>query len=215
MAFSRKLFWDRPGVVVADQDAAVIAVKSQGHAVATQQWAEQTEIAECRFRGKELRRQDFPGDIVLHAESAEPRTACFEPVVRIAIELHEFAGLRGTDTALAMNGRAALSRGAETLPAQEPAKGLATEREALALDQFLAEVVIVEAGVGATGQPHHGLAHGIGQATVAGAPTMGVRQSRLPVFAHTLLQALNLANAQAKGVRRFWHTPTLPSRIWK
>lgn len=72
MAFFRELFFDRPGVVVADEDAAVIAVKSEGHAVATQELAEQAEIAGCRFRGKELRRQDFTGGVVLHTESGEP-----------------------------------------------------------------------------------------------------------------------------------------------
>src|SRR6266852_1974213 len=36
LAFSSELFFDRPAVVVADEDATMIAVKSQGHAVAAQ-----------------------------------------------------------------------------------------------------------------------------------------------------------------------------------
>ena len=115
--------------------------------------------------------------------------------MRTTIELHEFAELRGTHTALAMNGSTALSRRAETLHTQQPAKGFAIEREALALDKFFAEVVIVEAGVGAACQLHDALAHGVRQAAVAGSPAISVRQSRLPVFAHTLLQALDLADA--------------------
>jgi len=69
--------------------------------------------------------------------------------VRAAVELHEFADARGTHTAVAMSGSAALSRRAQTVVAQQAAQGFSTEGEALALDQFLAEMVVVEARVGA------------------------------------------------------------------
>src|SRR5258708_4565770 len=59
-------------------------------------------------------------------------------------------------------------------------------------------MVIVEARIGAARQLHDPLTHGVGQATVAGPPAVGVSQSRLPVFAHTFLQALNLAHAQTQ-----------------
>jgi hypothetical protein len=45
---------------------------------------------------------------------------------------------------------------------------------------------------------------------VTGPPAVGVRQSRLPAFAHTFLQVLNLAQAQAQeyggseGVTELW-----------
>ena len=81
LAFSGELFFDRPGVVVAHEDAAVIAVKSQGHAVAAQQLAQQGEIAESGFGGEELGGQDFAGGVVLHAQSGEARAAAFQPVV--------------------------------------------------------------------------------------------------------------------------------------
>src|SRR5258707_10846435 len=110
----------------------------------------QAEIAESGFRGKELRRQDFAGGVVLHAQSGEQRAAAFEPVVRTAVELHEFSELGGTQSALTMRGSAALSRGAEAVLAQQAAKGLATEGKALVFHEFLAQMVIVEAGVGAS-----------------------------------------------------------------
>jgi hypothetical protein len=66
------------------------------------------------------------------------------------------------------------------LRTQQPAKGLATEREALALDKCLAEVVIVEAGVGAACQPHDALPHSIRQAAVAGSPAIGVKPKPPP-----------------------------------
>jgi hypothetical protein len=95
-----------------------------------------------------------------------------------------------------MSGRTALSGRVETVLAQQPARRFATERKALALHQLLAEMMVVEAGVGVTRELHDLFAHRIGQPTVAGPSAVGVRQSRLPVFAHTLLQAFNLAHAQ-------------------
>src|SRR5229473_1817092 len=55
LAFSSELFFHRPAVVIADEDAAVIPVKSQRHTVAAQQLAKQAEIAESGFRREELR----------------------------------------------------------------------------------------------------------------------------------------------------------------
>src|SRR5579859_758642 len=46
LAFSSELFFDRPAVVIADEDAAVIAVKSERRAVAAEQLFQQAEIAE-------------------------------------------------------------------------------------------------------------------------------------------------------------------------
>ena len=110
LAFSGELFFDGPEVVIADEDATVIAIKSQRHAEAAQQLAKQAEIAESGFRGKELRRQDFAGGVVLHAQSGEAWAAAFEPVERTTIELHEFPEASATHAALAMSGSTAFSR---------------------------------------------------------------------------------------------------------
>jgi hypothetical protein len=121
------LFVDRPAVVIADEDAAVITVKSERHAEATQHLAKQVEIAESGFRGEELRGQDFPGSIVLHAESGEPGAASFKPVVGTAVELHEFADPCRTEAALAMSRGSALSGRTDAMLAQQPAQAFAAE----------------------------------------------------------------------------------------
>src|SRR5258708_14779388 len=198
VAFSGELFVDRPEVVVADEDAAVIPVKSERYAVAAEHLFQQAEIAEGSFRGEELCSQDFAGGIVLHAESGESGAAAFEPVVRAAVELHEFAEARGTRAALAMSGSTALARRAEAIAAQQAAQRFATEEEAFTLDQLLAELVVVKAGVNAACQLHDAPAHGVRHAAGTGRAAVGVSQSRLPVFAHTLLQAFNLAHAQTQ-----------------
>ena len=186
LAFAGELFFQRPEVVVAHEDAAVIAVEGEGSAVAAQQLAQQREIAERGFGRKELGGQDFSGGVVLQAESGEARAAAFEPVVGRAVELHQFAFAGGTQTALAMRRSAAFAGRAETGLAQKTAEGFAAEGEALDLAKFFAEVMIVEAGIGGAGQANDGLADPGRQAPGAGPSAVGVRQSRLPLLPQTL-----------------------------
>ena len=120
LAFSRELFFDRPGVVVADKDAAAITIKSQRHTAAAQHLAKQAEVAESGLGREELRGQDLAGGIVLHAESGEARAATFQPVMRAAVELHQFAEASGTHPALAMSGSAALARRALAIATGAP-----------------------------------------------------------------------------------------------
>jgi hypothetical protein len=133
LAFSRALLFERPDVVVADEDAAVIAVESQGHAEARQHETKQAQLAEGGFGEKELRGEDFSGGMVLHAEGGEARAASLEPVVGAAVELPEFAEPCRTHAALAISGSAAFSGGAQTVFAQHRAQCLAAEGQALAL----------------------------------------------------------------------------------
>jgi len=95
--------------------------------------------------GKNCAARIFLGGVILHAESGELRAASFEPIVRAAVELHEFAEPRGAQRALTMSGSTTLARRPETVLAQQTAQCFATEREALALDQFLAQMVVIEA----------------------------------------------------------------------
>jgi hypothetical protein len=79
---------------------------------------QQVKVAFGGFCGEELRRQDFATGIVLHAENGELRAAAFEPVVRAAVELHEFSFASDTQAALVMSWGAALSGRAATVLAQ-------------------------------------------------------------------------------------------------
>src|SRR5258707_7746182 len=71
LAFCGELFLHGPSVVVADKDAAAIAIKGQGHTVTLQELTEQREIAESRLGGEELGREDFAGGVILHTQSRE------------------------------------------------------------------------------------------------------------------------------------------------
>ena len=94
--------------------------------------------------------------------------------VRSVVELDRFAFAGGAQTALAMCGRTAFPGRTDAGLTQQTTQGLAAEREALDLTKFFAEMVIVEAGIGSACQSHDPLAHGVGQATVAGSAAAGV-----------------------------------------
>src|SRR5271165_1116459 len=196
LAFAGELFFDRPKVVVAHEDAAVIAVEGEGSAVAAQQLAQQREIAERGFGRKELSGQDFSGGVVLQAESGEARTAAFEPVVGRTVELHQLAFTGGAQTALAMSRSAAFAGRTDAGLTQEAAQGFATEGEALELAKFFPEMMIVEADIGGAGQENDGLPHLERQTTGAGPSAVGVRQSCLSLFPQTFLETPDLTNAE-------------------
>ena len=198
LALAVEFFLERPVGIVTHEDAAAIAVKGRGHAEASKQALQQVEIAFGRFREEELSGKNFAGGIILHAEKGEARTAACEPVVRAAVELHEFAFASHAQAALAMSGSTALARGAEAFLAQEAAQGFAAERETFDLVELFAEMMVVEAGILGAVQAQDRLASALGRAARAGPAAVGVSQRRLPVFAQTLFQALNLAHAQAQ-----------------
>ena len=110
LAFSGELFIDGPVVIVANEDAAAIAIEGEGNPEAVKQALEQVKIAFGGFGEEELSGEDFTSSVVLHAQSREGGAAAFEPVVRGAIELNKFAFARRAQAALAMSGRAAFAR---------------------------------------------------------------------------------------------------------
>lgn len=157
---------------------------------------EQGEIAGGGFGGEELSREDFSGGIVLQAEGGETRAATFQPIVRRAIELHQFALACRAQTALTMGGSAALAGRPQPGLPQQTAESFAAQGEALDLAKFFAEMVIVESGIGGARQPHHSLAHPGWQPAGAGPSAVGVRQSRLPLLLQTFLKTFDLTHAE-------------------
>ena len=179
LALAGEFFLDGPVVVVANEDAAAIAVEGRGQAEAAEQALEQAKVAFGSFRREELSGEDFAGSVVLHAESGEARATAFEPVVRAAVELHQFAFASDAQTALAMSGSATFTGRAEALAAQQAAEGFAAEREAFLFGELFAKVMVIEAGIASASQMQDAIPHALGQAAMAGPPAAGVCQSRL------------------------------------
>src|SRR5271155_1805613 len=184
-----QFFLPRPAVIVAHEDGAAISVESQRHSEAPEQALQQVKVALGRFGEEELGGQDFAGRVVLHTQCGELRAAALQPVVRRAVELHQFALAADTQTALAMSGRAAFARRAHPGPAEQTAHTLAAKREAFDLGELLGEMVVVEASIAGTSQLQDAGAHALGQSAGTGAAPAGVCQSRLTSLAIAPFQA--------------------------
>jgi len=155
-------------------DAAALAIEGRGDTEAMEQALEQSEIALCGFCGEELGGQDFAGGIVLHAQSDEAGATVFEPVMRAAVKLDEFAFASDARAALTMSRRAAFARPAEIFLAQKAAQSLTSKGEAFDFTEFLAEMVVVEARIFRARQAQNGLAGALRQPTAAGLAAVGV-----------------------------------------
>src|ERR1700675_523483 len=139
-------------MVVTNEDAVAITVEAEGYAEAAQQAAEQAEIAARIFGGEEFGDGDFTGSVVEEAEQGKLRAALFQPAVQAGVEQQHFAFTSAGQAALAMGGSASLTGRTDPGRAQQTAESLAPEQEAFLLDQFFAEVMVVEAGIGGAGQ---------------------------------------------------------------
>ena len=184
LPFAGELFFDRPVVVVADEDTVAITIEAERNAVAAQQAAEQTEIAAGVFGGEELGAKDFAGGVVEESEQGELGTAIFQPAVEAGVEQKHFAFTSASQTALAMSRGASFAGRPIPAPREKAAEGLATEGKAFDLRKLFAEMVIVETGVARAGQLKDAGARGLGQAARTGTAAADVCQSRfaaLPV----------------------------------
>ena len=179
LAAAGELFFHRPVIVVANEDAVAVAVETEGYAEAAQQAVEQAEIAAGVFGGEEFGDQNFASGVVQKAEQGKLRAAIFQPAMKAGVEQQHFAFASARQAALAMRGSATLAGRADPGRAQQTAKGFAPEREAFLLDQFFAEVMVVEAGIGGAGQMQDAIPHALRQAAMAGSSAAGVCQSRL------------------------------------
>ena len=179
LAAAGELFFHRPVIIVANEDAVAIAVETDGYAEAAQQALEQAEIAARVFGGKEFGDQDFAGGVVQESEQGKLRAAIFQPAMQTGVEQQHFAFASARQAALAMSGSASFPGRADPGRTQQTTQGLAPEREAFLLDQFFAQVMVVKAGIGGTSQLHDAVAHARRQAAMAGPSAAGVCQSRL------------------------------------
>jgi hypothetical protein len=152
LAATGELFFHRPVIVIANEDAMAISVEAERDAKAAEQALEQAKIAAGVFGGKEFGDQNFARGIVQKAEQGKLWAAILEPAMQAGVEQNHFAFAGAGQAALAMSGSATFARRADPGRAQQTAKGFAPEREALLLHQFFAQVMVVEASIGGAGQ---------------------------------------------------------------
>jgi hypothetical protein len=158
-----ELFLDGPVIAVTNEDAVVIPVEAPGHGIAAQQAKEEAEIAAGVLAGK-----NSASSTLLVTSSWKPsRESCgprpWSQSWGAAIEQQPLAFTSAAQAALAMSPRAPLAGRSESGGTQQPAPSLPAERDALDLAQLLAQVMVVEPGVGGARQMQDAAAGGSGR----------------------------------------------------
>src|SRR5271169_1494817 len=189
LAATGELFFERPVIVVTDEDAVAVAIEADRNTMAAQQAAEQAKIAASIFGGEEFGDRDFARGVVQEAEQGKLWAAVFEPRVGAAVEQEHLAFTSAGEPALAMGGSTAFARRADPGRAQQAAESLTTEGKMFDLRELLAEVMIVEAGVTRARELQDAFAHELGQTAGAGPAAAGVCQRRLPALPIARFQA--------------------------
>ena len=85
LAFPRELFFDRPVVVVAYEDAVLVPIEAERDAVTTEQATQQMKIPVSIFGGKELGNGNLARSVIQKTEEGELWAAIFEPAMKAAI----------------------------------------------------------------------------------------------------------------------------------
>ena|GEM_PF-3290303 len=177
LSFTRELFFHRPVLIVAHEDAVTIAVEAERDAIATQQAAQQAKIAAGIIAEEELGDENFTSGVIQEAEQGQLRAPIFQPVMKTGIQKQPLAFPSARQAALAMPGGTTFARGADSGGAQQPTESLATERKAFQFTELLAEMAIVEARITSSCQLQDASTRAYGQTTWAGPAAADVCQS--------------------------------------
>ncbi len=184
VALTAELFGERERRALPHlEDAVAIGVDGAREAVATEELAEEEEVAVRVFLAPKDSAEHVSGRIVERGQEDQARAAVLEPGVMAAIHLDEKAGLGHPFPAPTMAGWAASARAPDASGAQEPLHRAPRQAQALVLDEQLGEVVIIEAGVTGAGQGEDPGADSLREAPGRGMATVTVRESCKTVLA--------------------------------
>jgi hypothetical protein len=125
----------------------------------------------------------------------------FEPAVQAGVEQEHFAFASAGQTALAV-GRSATPAGrAQARAAEKTTEGFAAQGKAFGLTEFLAEMVIVEAGIARAGQSEDAGAQRLGKTARAGTAAADLCQSRCAALPIARFEPFDMARRESEQLR--------------
>ncbi len=195
--------WRSPRVAM--KDAMSISVGRGGQAIASDELAQQQEIAVCIFLGAKDASQDFARGIVDGRKEDEARATILEPGMVAAVHLDEEPGLGHALAPAAMLGR---SPGAGTPDARFSQHALHSgtgQDETLVLPEELGEVMIVRASVTRAGQCEDLSPDGLGEAARGGSSAVAMGECRRAMVADLRQQAPEVTKRDAQESGRVRH----------
>ncbi len=184
------------------ENAMAIGVGRARDAIATDEAAEQEEVALRLFLGAKDTGEDLARGVVDGGMEDQAGPAVLEPGMVTAVHLDEQAGLGHALPPAAMPGWAALARTADASGPEEALHGLPRHVEALSLGQQFGEVVIVYAGVRGAGQGQNSNPDRFSHPAPRGPSAVTVGQGRGAVLPQACEQPAEVAQREARQSSR-------------
>ena len=192
------------GLRITMKDPVPIGIGGGGQAIATDELAQQQEIAVGILLGAKDSRQDFACGIVDGGEEHKAGAALLEPGMMAAVHLDKEPGLGHALAPAAMLGHAPGPGAADARLSQQALDGGAGYAEAVVLPEELGEVMIVHAGVARAGQGEDLSPYRFGEAARGGPAAVAMGEGGEAVLADLGQQATEVADREAQesgGVR--------------
>ena len=160
------------------EDAVAIGVDGAGEAIAAKELAQEEEVPVRILLEPEDGPEHAPGSVVDRGQEDEARAAVFKPRVVATVQLDEQPSL-GHPLAPAAMARWTPGVGAaDAGGAEEPLHRPTRQMQALALDEHLRQVMIVEASISRAGEGEDPGSDRLGEAAGRGPATVTMGESR-------------------------------------
>ncbi len=190
------------GAGVRAKDAVAIGVDGRRETIATEELAEQEEVAVRIFLEAEDGAQHTACGVIDGGEKDEAGAAVLEPGMLTAIELDEETRLRHPLPAPAMAWRATGAGAADARRAEQAVDRGAGEADAFALGQELRKMAIIAAPVAGTGQGEHPRTECLRDVSGGRAAAVAMGQGRQALLTESGEQSADVAERESQQRRR-------------
>ena len=187
------------------KDAMSIRIGGSRQAIASDELAQQQEIAVSILLGAKDTREDFARGIVDGGEEDEARATLLEPGMVTAVHLDEKPGLRHALAPAAMLGCSSGPGTPDARLSQHALHSGTGEDEALVLPEELGEVVIIRAGIARAGECEDPSPYGLGEAARGGPSAVAMGECCRAVLADLRQQATEVTERDAEEASRVRH----------
>jgi len=187
------------------EDAVAIAVDGDRDAVGLHELPQDHKVPLGILLVPKGGGEDVAGGVVEGREEGQAWAPMLQPIMITAVELHEQAGLRHALTVPTVLGRTSSARTPHPGGPEDAVDGGLREREVFAFGQQLAEVCVIDAGVGGLSEPDDPSTDGIRHAPGRWATAVPMDQRLRAVPADRSAQAPDLTSRETQKVGRCGH----------
>lgn len=194
----------------APEDAVAIAIDGDGEALGLGQSAEEQEIAVRIFLLPKGGGADFASGVVDGGQQREARAPLVQPGMGAAVDLDQQASPGHPLASTAMPRGTTAARTPQSRRGQDATHRWARQRDPFSAGEQFGEMLVVEVGIGRSGERHHALPQGRGDAIHGGAAPVTVHEGGGAACAIGSPEPADLANRSAQQVSGLGHEEFAP-----